>query len=207
MVKKKKKLAKKLSFCRKCNKYRPECWLLFLFFCLSVLGRQSLLPVCSIRLIYHWLNKLWKKQDEMLLCNGFQASHVIRFLLVYLFVFLLSRTNNLFISLYPSLMNTYSSISHGHLLASSNAASLNQWLVSSHRSRKPPPPHFKCPCPWDFINIISSSGAADMEQRAAINNSSLVLAACWGIYTTRSLLCRFGAVHDPKTSLLLGVCV
>ncbi len=69
------------------------------------------------------------------------------------------------------------------------------------------PPHFNCPCPWDFINIISSSGAADMEQRAAINNSSLVLAPCLGIHTTRSLLCRFGAVHDPNTSLLLWECV
>lgn len=73
-----------------------------------------------------------------------------------------------------------------------------------------PPLSLTALCPWDFINIISSSGAADMEQRAAINYSSLVLAPCLGIHTARSLLCRFGAVHDPKTSLshthTLAVC-
>ncbi len=91
------------------------------------------------------------------------------------------------------------------LLASSNAASLNQWLVSSEQEASSP--LTLTARPWDFINIISSSGAADMEQRAAINNSSLVLAPCLGIHTTRSLLCRFGAVHDPNTSLLLWECV
>lgn len=47
-----------------------------------------------------------------------------------------------------------------------------------------------------------------MEQRASINNSSLVLAPCLGIHNTRSL-CRFEAVHGPKTSLslTLRVCV
>lgn len=86
--------------------------------------------------------------------------------------------------------------------------SISGWF-SPIRAGRLLPLHFNFPCPWDFINIISSSGAADMEQRAAINNSSLVLAPCLGIHTTGSLLCRFGAVHDPKTSLSYSesVCV
>lgn len=147
----------------------------------------------TIRLIYHLkLNKLWKSN----LCCPRQILCGMNYLSIPCNNPYVHFTDN------PALVWLYwwmhvLFISLGHWLASSHSASLNQWLVFSHRTRTRTPP-----CPWDFINIISSSRAADIEQRAIINYSSLVLLArCLGIHTARSLLCRFRAVHDLKTPL------
>lgn len=58
------------------------------------------------------------------------------------------------------------------------------------------------PCPRGSINIISSSRAADTNQRVTINNSSSVLAPCSGIHTAWALLSRLGAMDEISSSLI-----